>query len=361
LIQVAPATTRTSEEAIRQPGGYAWWHLDLLDEDGNGLNLSWSFGLPLLSGLRRGAAPPLSRPALTLAIHRGGAQAFSLVQELPPDEVDWRPESGYGLFGRSLIALQSDGSHLRLEIALDLELPRSPRLQGKIVAEGPIRFGGDDATGHSRHLWSPLLATCPGSARLDGALRYAMDGRSGLSHSAGLAPIHRLGVSRWDAGHVVMPRHDLMWLLHDGVRGQEGTALVLDVAEDGGARTAGGPFEILEFARSGWGLRRPQRWRIHDAEGRPVEISVRAVLESTAVFQRLLLTARSGDEQGVGVAELLAPRRLDRLWSRPLMALRVHRLFGRSSLLLPLFSGAAEGRLRRLLRPEAPSLTRGRG
>lgn len=360
MIQLAPATMRASEEVVRQAGGYAWWHLNLLNESGDGLTLSWSFGLPLLSGLRRGRAPPLSRPALTLAIHRGGAAAFTLVQELPPDEVDWRPESGYGLFGRSLIALQSDGSNLRLEIALDLELPRSSRLQGKIVAEGPIRFGADDPERPLGHAWVPLMATCPGNARLDGALRFAMDGRGGLVHSVGTSPIHHLAVSHWDTGHLVMPRHDLMWLLHDGVRGQEGTAKVLDVAEDGRARTVNGPFEILSFKRSWAGLRRPDRWRIHDAEGRPIEVSVRAVLESTALSQRLLLTASSGEEQGYGIVELLAPNRLDRLWSRPLMAARVHRLFGRSSLLLPLFSGPTEGRVRRLLRPDASALPRPR-
>ncbi len=357
MITLASAHTRAAELAVHRPGGFAWWYLDLVNELGDGMVLIWGFGLPFLPGIRRIEGPPLARPSLTLSIYRGGQEAFYLFQELPPDEVDWRPESGYGLFGRSLIVLRRDPSRASLDVALDLEVPRGGRLQGKIKVEGPVRLGGEDpGAADADHHWAPILAGCRGSARLDGGLRLGLEGRAYLDHNVGLRPLHALGIGRWSWGRLALPGRELIWYHLSAEQGADTSVRVLEIRADGSARRAESPVS-LEAPRSSWaGLSWPGRVRFQDPDGQPVEVEVRPPLDSAPFYHRFLIEGRCAGQAGAGIAELVAPGRLDRRWFNPFVRMRVHRLGGPNSLWLPLFSGPREGRLRRLLRPSRPQL-----
>lgn len=352
VITLAPAHTRTAEEAVRHPGGFAWWYLDLVDAQGDGIVLIWSFGLPFLPGIRRTRGPPLARPAVSLAIYKGGRERFYLLQELPPDEVDWRPESGYGLFGRSLISLARDPDRTQLSIALDLEVPRSQRLQGRIRVEGPTRVGADDEGPACTHVWAPLLAAAPGSARLDGSYRINLEGRAYLDHNAGLEPLHALGIDRWSWGRLAFPGRELIWYHLSGAGQGQQSVRALEIREDGAARRAEGPVTLHGPRRSWSGLSWHEEVRFQDPAGRPVVVKVRPPLENAPFYQRFLVEGECDGQRAQGVAEQVAPPRLDRFWMRPLVRMRVHRLHGGNSFWLPLFIGPARGRLRRLLLPD---------
>lgn len=351
MISLAPAHSTAAEQAIRLPGGFAWWYLDLVDERGDGLVLIWSFGLPFLPGIRRVGGPPLDRPSLALSVYRGGKERFYLFQELPPEEVDWRPESGYGLFGKSLISLQRDPERVRLEIALNLEVPRGQPVQGTIRVEGPVRLGGDDPADEApEHLWAPMLAAARGSARLFGSLPLELEGRAYLDHNVGQRPLHDLGIARWSWGRLALPGRELIWYHLQGERPGEERVRVLEIRADGGARRVDSP---VRFGPSRWswtGLRWPRTLEFQDPAGRTVSVRLRPPVDDAPFYQRFVVDGSCADEQGAGVAEQVAPGRLDRAWFRPLVRMRVHRVGRGNSMWLPLFTGPREGRLARLFR-----------
>ena len=69
---------------IHQPGGFAWWYAELLDDKGNGMVLIWSFGLPFLPGYKSAndsgkPETPLSRPSLNVALYEAGEPSFYLL------------------------------------------------------------------------------------------------------------------------------------------------------------------------------------------------------------------------------------------------------------------------------------------
>ena len=74
--------------ALQRPGGFAWWYLDLVDDNGYGLVLIWAWGLPFLPGLARDArrgqpSLPRERPAISFALYEGGRCTCYLLQEAP--------------------------------------------------------------------------------------------------------------------------------------------------------------------------------------------------------------------------------------------------------------------------------------
>ena len=98
-----------------------------------------------------------------------------------------------------------------------------------------------------------------------------------------------------------------------------------------------------------WGLRWPRVATFDDPAGRPIHVETVARVDNGPFYQRYLLRGRCGDEVGHGIGENLVPDRVDSDLMRPLVRMRVHRADGPNSMWLPLFSGDADGRVRRLL------------
>jgi hypothetical protein len=101
--------------------------------------------------------------------------------------------------------------------------------------------------------------------------------------------------------------------------------------------------------RNVWGLRWPSVASFADPDGRPVRVEVSAVLDNGPFYQRYMLRGRCGDDEAYGMGENLVPDRVDPDLLRPLVRMRVHRPAGPNSMWLPLFSGDADGRVRRML------------
>ena len=62
---------------MRSPGGFTWFYVDIVDDQGQGATLIWSWGLPFLPGYAaasRAGRPqlPIERPSVNLVVYGGG-------------------------------------------------------------------------------------------------------------------------------------------------------------------------------------------------------------------------------------------------------------------------------------------------
>ena len=182
-----------------------------------------------------------------------------------------------------------------------------------------------------------------------GALR--VEGRGYHERNSAERPLHDLGIRSWWWGRVALPGRDLIFYrLTPSDPGAAPRDLVVEFGADGTCRTQeNAGLQVGPLRRSPWGLRWPSGADFPDPDGRPVAVEVSALLDNGPFYQRYLLHGRCGDDEGYGIGEHLVPDRVDSDLMRPLVRMRVHRAAGPNSMWLPLFSGHAEGRLRRLL------------
>lgn len=327
--------------AAREPGGFCWWYLDLVDGQGDGLVFIWSLGLPFLPGVREHGP---ARPALVVAVYRGGREAFFLFQEYPREEFEGEPLGGYWRFGETEIRLRLDGQ-VELGVRLDLAVPGSTeRLRGTIRARGAPCVGAP--AGAAAHVWSPILGASLGSAELSGVFSGRLAGRVYLDHNAGMRPLHELGISRWHWGRLAFSGCDVLWYDVEGEEG--GVSVVVEIGADGRLRSAPATVERTAPAWSRYGVERPRRLRFLDSSGDPVAVDLLAVVEASPFYERHLVRGTRGGQVALGFAEIVLPGSLDLPWFRPFVRMRVHDLTRANSLLLPMFSGPREGRWGRM-------------
>lgn len=338
------------------PGGFAWWYVDHVDANGDGLVLIWSFGLPFLPGYlsaARGQAPqrPGARPSLNLVLYEGGRESFYLLQEYPEQDTEWQGDTWR--FGKSEIRLRTEGDERHLDVSLDCPLPRSPgRLQGHIHLSGPIpRFDtGTEFSPQADHHWSPV--TGPGRLQADLRIDGEAHHRSGPAYhdrNGGSAPLDQLGILQWTWGRWVGPSGTrIYYVLWPEDPEATPTAWGLDITPDGAAtlhpdlQLSMGPAQ-----RALYGMpHHPELILCLDGQ-LWLQVQTQQVLDDGPFYLRTLVTNPQAGEPGLG--EWVAPRRIDRNWQRPFVRMRVHHTAGDNSVWLPLFSGPSQGRLRRLV------------
>jgi hypothetical protein len=91
LISLCSADRAPDPAVLRNPGGFTWFYVDLVDEQGRGATLIWSWGLPFLPGYAKAARAghpqlPIERPSVNLVVYEGGREIFYLLSELPPEQ-----------------------------------------------------------------------------------------------------------------------------------------------------------------------------------------------------------------------------------------------------------------------------------
>jgi carotenoid 1,2-hydratase len=341
------------------PGAFLWWYLDLVGDDGQGLVLIWSWGLPFLPGLasaaRRGAPQlPRDRPSINLAIYEQGRPSYYLFHEVDPADAAWCPSAGRWRIGATEIrATPGPGGTLRVTADLDLPVPGAgERLVGRVQAAGTLRQADGPDAGDPRHQWAPLLAAARGSidARC-GRQRFGFEGRAYHDRNAGQQPMHELGIDRWWWGRLAFPGRELIWYhLAPEDPAEPMQTLVIEVTADGRTRqVADAAVEISRARRSLFGLQWPTELRFADPDGRVVVVHLTAGVDDSPFYQRMLVEAQCDGERARGVAELVVPGAVDPDWMRWLVTMRVHREGGDNSVWLPLFTGPRGGRLGRLL------------
>ena len=316
----------------------------------------------------------MDRPSVNLVVYDGGRARFYLLSELSRDQCSWGDDGRSWRLGGSTFTWTDapgvDGAAptRALEATLDLALPTGGRATGRLWLDGPLRRDAADASLSSpaedgssddpsfTHRWTPMIAASRGGLELTtptGALK--IEGRGYHDRNSATLPLHCLGIQSWWWGRLALTGRDLIFYrLIPSASGEVSRDLVVEIADDGACRVREDTgFQMGGLRRNVWGLRWPSTATFADPDGRPVRVDVSAVLDNGPFYQRYLLRGRCGDDEGYGMGENLVPDRVDPDLLRPLVRMRVHRPSGPNSMWLPLFSGDADGRVRRLLRLSA--------
>ena len=378
LIELSSADCAPDPTVLRSPGGFTWFYVDLVDDHGGGATLIWSWGLPFLPGYAQAARAgrpelPVDRPSINLVVYKAGRERFYLLSELAPEQCSWDPDGGSWRMGNSTFTWTDTPGGVAptrtLEATLDLALPTGGRAVGRLWLSGPLRRGSHSGDGSavlptdrpatdmpSTHMWTPMIAASSGGLELrtpGGELR--IEGRGYHDRNSAAVPLHDLGIQSWWWGRVSLAGRDLIFYrLTPSDPGAAPRDLVVEFGADGSSRTReNAGLQVGPLRRSPWGLRWPSGVEFPDPDDRPVTVEVSALLDNGPFYQRYLLRGRCGQDEGYGIGEHLVPDRVDTDLLRPLVRMRVHRAAGPNSMWLPLFSGDAEGRVRRLLRRSA--------
>ena len=369
MIELCSAARPPDRTVLRSPGGFTWFYVDLVDDQGRGATVIWSWGLPFLpgyAGAARAGRPelPIDRPSVNIVVYEDGQERFYLLSELPGHECSWGEDGrSWRLGGCEFAWTDVPGGAGKsptrsLRANLDLELPTGGRVTGNLWVTGslrrdPVGDGRDfSADRDCTHAWTPMIAAGRGGLELQtpgGEIR--VDGRAYHDRNSATKPLHDLGIQSWWWGRVALPGRDLIFYrLTPSDAGAPPRDLVVEVAADGSCRAReNAGLQVGRLRRSPWGLRWPTTASFPDSEGRTVHVEVDALLDNGPFYQRYLLRGRCGDERGYGIGEHLVPDRVDTDLLRPLVRMRVHRSAGPNSMWLPLFSGDSDGRWARLL------------
>lgn len=368
MIHLAQAGSGLSPGLLSEPGGFLWWYLDLVDDDGNGLVVIWSYGLPFLPGYasaaRRGTPQkPGDRPSLNVSVYRKGELDFYLLQEFDPKEVQWQAdENGDSWrFGRSTLHSTVEGGQRAVTLDLLLDVPTLGE-KARIVVEsqGP---GCCNGNGHhpgqrtrsesiSFHDWTPILCACSGTAVVEvGDSRSRISGRLYHDRNGGSVPLHDLGIDSWIWGRVALEGRDFIYYVLDGEEGEE-EALFLTIDHSGAIqRLTNCRLRRDRPKKNLGGLRWWPSMTIEVNGDDWLEIEHQDVVDSGPFYLRSVL--RASDHRGGsfrGIAEVCEPDRVDMARHRPLVKMRVHHREELNSMWLPLFVGPRRGRVSRLLR-----------
>ena len=150
MLDLLTPQIKIDPEVLKKNGSFAWWYLDLLDENGDGLVLIWAFALPFLAG----SGVSSERPSLALSVYKDGQAEFVLLTELEHGEFS---EQGWRM-GRSSFAQESRNGTRHLLVELDIDTPKGP-VTGTIRVDGPelgSMQGATDGSG-AVHGWSPQM------------------------------------------------------------------------------------------------------------------------------------------------------------------------------------------------------------
>ncbi len=335
-------------KALITPGGFLWWYLDIIDQEGNGLVLIWSFGLPFLpnyaNSARKGIAPaPKSRPSLVLSIYQNFQQECYLFQEYEEADASW--ESNSWTFDRTSISSTSK----TLNISLHMSIPNTDLvITGDIAVEGTSRSNGSRLH-DTPHEWVPLLMPAKGQFHLQaGALKYTGTGRAYHDHNSSLVPLHDLNIERWWWGRIALPDREWIWyslLPKDHSPRIDISISVTDAGETEIHDVAA--TDLQKLSKSIFGLSAPKSFHIETPWKERVLVNVCSTIDDGPFYQRYMITTNTTIGSGFGYAEQVVPDCVDNNWIRPLVQMRVANP-QRNSFWLPLFCGPQKGRWGRL-------------
>ena len=249
---------RADPRLLDVPGAFVWWYVDLVDGNGDGLVLIASWGLPFLPGLldaaRRGRPEaPRGWPALSLAVYRGGACAFYLLDV--PAHATWAQVGDREVLtlGASTVCIGYADGAIDVVAEIDAE-GAGQRITGQIRVRGASPPWSEPAD--AVHGWSVLAACALGEAVLTtGGSTLRVAGRAYVDRNAGTRPIDALGMSAWTWARVALPDHELVVWDVDGVTAVIWSSLVSRCSRAEQCRV------------------RPSRVRCPDAAVRPLHLS----------------------------------------------------------------------------------------
>ncbi|MCH2110573.1 MAG: hypothetical protein MK135_14720 [Polyangiaceae bacterium] len=329
------------QAALGARGGFAWWYLDHIDEQGNGFVLIWSFGLPFLPHSRKRPTAG-SRPSIALSLYRQGKCIWYTLQEFDPSQVSQPDVEGNLKIGDCSFQVERRETNTVGAIRLRLAAAGEPSpLEGVIEFEGPsVPLEKSQTT--EQHLWTPRVPRARVKAQFSQErLAEAFEGPGYFDGNASTVSLLDQKIARWDWARITFPDETLITYT---------STSETDGAVVGGAwRTKGQEIEVpaadeqkLEAegkVRGFYRLDAPERLNLSWGSDE-YSIHYYRLIDDGPFYQRYWLKAvRNGSSAGEGIAEVVCPRRIDIAWQRPFVRMRTHAVQGGNSPFLPLFSG----------------------
>jgi carotenoid 1,2-hydratase len=298
------------------PGGYLWWYLDALADDGRyGLTIIAFVGSVFSPYYRwqrwRGRPDAEQHVALNVALYGGAKRRWTMTE---------RGKAQLSRSRRDLVIgpsrLHWDGSSLCIDIdEVGMPLPRRVRGQVRVFPSQLCTFNAPlDAA--ARHRWGPIAPSARVEVDLPApGLRWS--GAGYLDSNEGDEPVER-GFRTWDWSRAGL-RDGSTAVLYD-LRPAQAAAperlIAMRFAPDGQAM----PFDApprQALPRSAWGLQRMQR-----ADARP---RVLQTLEDTPFYTRSVLDAALLGERVTAMHETLQVPRLQSLAVAAMLPFRMPR------------------------------------
>jgi carotenoid 1,2-hydratase len=280
------------------PGGYLWWYVDALSDDGR-------FGLTLIAFVgsvfspyyawaqRRGPAPADNYCCLNVALY-GPQRRWTMTER----GARWCERDAHH-FRIGPSALHWDGSSLTIDID-EVGVPIPQRVRGRVVLHPGRLFPFTtriDPVG--RHRWGPIAPSARVEVDLD-APRQRWQGQAYLDSNEGEEPIAK-ACREWDWSRSTL-RDGSTAVLYD-VQNHDGSdhLLALRFGRDGSVT----PFEAPPRQPMG-----PTGWRVARRMRAPAPVQVLHQLEDTPFYQRSVLRSELLGETVTSFHETLNVPRL---------------------------------------------------
>jgi carotenoid 1,2-hydratase len=281
------------------PGGYLWWYIDALSEDGqHGLSIIAFVGSvfsPYYAWARRGGtADPDNHCALNVALYSPGAGRWSMTER---GARHCHREAEHFTIGPS--QLLWDGTALTLHIdEVGVPLPRRIRGSVRVIPEQLFNFS-TALDAKAQHHWGPIAPRARVEVDLQHpALRWR--GHAYLDSNEGTEPVDR-AFNEWDWSRSPLSDGSTA-VLYDVEPGQPNSRLLaLRFHPDGSVI----PFEappLQTLPKTAWRI--PRRMR---SDG-PVRVLHQ--LEDTPFYQRAMLSSQLLGETVTSFHETLNVPRL---------------------------------------------------
>ena len=350
MISLSSSPT-LAPKALHTPGGFLWWYVDIIDEQGNGLVLIWSFGLPFLPNYASKARKlkpqsPKERPSLVISIYKNFQLDCYLFQEYCQDEVSW--EDSIWRFGTNHMKTTPDG----LSISLSLPIPKTKlTLDGTIEISGTRRKEGT-RTSQTVHEWVPILMPATANVHLVcGEEQYQFFGRAYHDHNSALSPLHNLNIQSWWWGRIALPSQELIWYSLQSNDQSPPINLSISISKDGSIQIYDeGDCKCIKLRKSIFGLSSPSSFELNSPWKERISIKTKSIVDDGPFYQRYIVHAQTQQGEGYGIAEQVVPDLVDGDWMRPLVQMRVAQSQRtHNSFWLPLFTGPKRGRWKRLI------------
>jgi carotenoid 1,2-hydratase len=337
-----------------------WWYVDMLDAQGNGMVLIWSFGLPFLPGYtsaaRAGLAPSaVRRPSLNVVVYEKSRVVYYLLQEFDADQASHCPARGEWTFGRTRIVQRTESERRTVEAFIDADSPvGEPPLIGHLRIQGVVResatWTGSVDLGHD---WSPVLSNAHAMGELRCGHRvWSVDAPA--YHDRNASPIHvdALGISEWAWGRYrIGDFTHIYYLVTPRDEKQAPVAMYVVLHPDGRTTVQHAQVTRSRHALDFFGMRWPKELVLTVDDQAILKIHHRTLVDRGFFYLRSATEAELPDGQRLpGWSEFLRPDRVDLSVYRWLVNMAVHRVGGRNSMWLPLFAGPHDGRVPRLFR-----------
>jgi carotenoid 1,2-hydratase len=374
LIAIDCANSPVDLAVLSKPGGFAWWYAELMDDEGCGAVVIWSFGLPFLPGYKSEydqghETVPRARPSLNVALYEQGKQTFYLLHEFLENDVSWDGANAW-TFGDSTMRVEELKDRRSLSMTLDCPVAQSSqRLRGQLTLEGAIptidassrELAAHAHAASTSHKWTPLALPAEGRFHFDtGDYTLSVNGHAYFDRNFSDTPLHKLGIDTWVWGHSSGSEGDRIFYILWEKDAAEPLCLGFELTRSG-EMTVIRDLEprLLEAQRTAWGMPTWSTVELRKNGAVWIRCELGTRIEHGPFYLRYISNNTLSDgEKCLGSAEIIVPDRIDLARHRPLVRMRVSQDGSRNSMWLALFEGTGRTRLTRLFKKHTERLRR---